>query len=74
MCVEHRKHHGQTMSMNSVRQSFNLEKLEKVKRARYTEQPKNEESVDENGIRTIIEYALNDDGKKVKVRHVQVSP
>ncbi|KAF5383262.1 hypothetical protein D9615_004828 [Tricholomella constricta] len=31
------------------------------------EQPKNEDFVDENGIRTVIEYVLNDDGKKVKV-------
>jgi len=31
------------------------------------ELPKNEEFVDENGIRTTIEYALNDDGKKVKI-------
>jgi hypothetical protein len=30
--------------------------------------PKNEEFVDENGIRTTIEYTLNEDGKKVKVR------
>jgi len=28
---------------------------------------KNEESVDENGIRTTIEYTLNDEGKNVKV-------
>jgi len=31
------------------------------------ELPKNEEFVDENGIRTTIEYTLNEDGKKVKV-------
>jgi translation initiation factor 3 subunit G len=31
------------------------------------DQPKIEDSVDENGIRTIIEYTLNDEGKKVKV-------
>lgn len=28
----------------------------------------NGEFVDENGIRTTVEYTLNDDGKKVKVR------
>lgn len=32
-----------------------------------TDQPRIEESVDENGIRTTIEYSLNDEGKKVKV-------
>ncbi|KAF8157209.1 eukaryotic translation initiation factor 3 subunit G-domain-containing protein [Crassisporium funariophilum] len=31
------------------------------------ELPKNEEFVDENGIRTTIEYILNDEGKKVKI-------
>ncbi|KAG6879861.1 hypothetical protein C0992_010530 [Termitomyces sp. T32_za158] len=29
---------------------------------------KNEDFVDENGIRTVIEYTINDEGKKVKVR------
>lgn len=33
------------------------------------EQPKlGEDFVDENGIRTTIEYIINDEGKKVKVR------
>jgi len=32
-----------------------------------SELPKNEEFVDENGIRTTIEYAVNDEGKKIKV-------
>ena len=31
------------------------------------DQPKTEDFVDENGIRTTIEYTLNDEGKKVKV-------
>ncbi|KAF8884737.1 translation initiation factor 3, RNA-binding subunit [Gymnopilus junonius] len=31
------------------------------------ELPKNEEFVDENGVRTTIEYAINEDGKKVKI-------
>ena len=31
-------------------------------------QNQNEEFVDENGIRTVIEYTVNDEGKKVKVR------
>ncbi|KAJ7145404.1 eukaryotic translation initiation factor 3 subunit G-domain-containing protein [Mycena crocata] len=31
------------------------------------EQPKNEDFVDENGIRTTIEYTINEDGKKVKI-------
>ena len=26
-----------------------------------------EDSVDENGVRTVVEYVVNDDGKKVKV-------
>ncbi|TFY73223.1 hypothetical protein EWM64_g10789, partial [Hericium alpestre] len=40
-----------------------VDELEQPKR----EQPQNEEFVDENGIRTTIEYALNEDGKKVKI-------
>ena len=52
--------------MSSVSPSFNSDSLRKVN-GKYAEQPKNEEFVDENGIRTIIEYALNDEGKKVKV-------
>ncbi|KAI0309400.1 translation initiation factor 3 RNA-binding subunit [Amylostereum chailletii] len=31
------------------------------------EQPKREDFIDENGVRTTIEYTVNDDGKKVKV-------
>ncbi|KAF9558600.1 translation initiation factor 3, RNA-binding subunit [Agrocybe pediades] len=31
------------------------------------ELPKNEEFVDENGIRTVTEYTVNEDGKKVKI-------
>ena len=34
------------------------------------DQPKGEDYVDENGIRTTVEYTVNDDGKKVKVRSV----
>jgi hypothetical protein len=34
---------------------------------RGADQPKVEDSVDENGIRTIIEHTVNDEGKKVKV-------
>ncbi|KAG6841402.1 hypothetical protein C0991_011566 [Blastosporella zonata] len=30
-------------------------------------EPKNEDFVDENGIRVVIEYSLNDEGKKVKI-------
>jgi hypothetical protein len=33
--------------------------------------PKPEDSVDENGIRTTVEYVINDEGKKVKVCLVQ---
>lgn len=33
-----------------------------------TEQPKTEDYVDENGIRTTVEYTVNDDGKKIKVQ------
>ncbi|RPD79287.1 translation initiation factor 3, RNA-binding subunit [Lentinus tigrinus ALCF2SS1-7] len=32
-----------------------------------TEQPKVEDFVDENGVRTTIEYTINDEGKKVKI-------
>lgn len=34
--------------------------------------PKPEDSVDENGIRTTVEYVINDEGKKVKVCLVQL--
>ncbi|KIM38380.1 hypothetical protein M413DRAFT_30212 [Hebeloma cylindrosporum] len=37
------------------------------------ELPKNEEFVDENGIRTTIEYTLNEDGKKVKKSVVDIA-
>ena len=30
------------------------------------------ETVDENGIRTVVEYSVNDAGKKVKVRRVHL--
>ncbi len=34
-----------------------------------TETPqKISDSIDENGVRTVVEYVLNDEGKKVKVR------
>jgi hypothetical protein len=35
--------------------------------------PETEESVDENGVTTIIEYSVNDEGKKVKVRGLLIS-
>ncbi|CAK5272134.1 unnamed protein product [Mycena citricolor] len=35
--------------------------------AKSEEQPKNEDSIDENGIRTTIEYTVNEDGKRVKI-------
>ncbi|GLB38919.1 putative RNA-binding component of the eukaryotic translation initiation factor 3 (eIF-3) complex, which is involved in protein synthesis of a specialized repertoire of mRNAs and, together with other initiation factors, stimulates binding of mRNA and methionyl-tRNAi to the 40S ribosome [Lyophyllum shimeji] len=31
------------------------------------EHPKNEDFIDENGIRTVVEYTVNDEGKKVKI-------
>ncbi|KZP11426.1 translation initiation factor 3, RNA-binding subunit [Athelia psychrophila] len=31
------------------------------------ELPKTEDTVDENGVRTVVEYAINDDGKRVKI-------
>lgn len=33
-----------------------------------TERPRLEDSIDENGIRTIVEFTVNEAGKKVKVR------
>ncbi|KAI0765127.1 translation initiation factor 3, RNA-binding subunit [Fomes fomentarius] len=33
----------------------------------FSEQPKGEDYVDENGVRTTVEYTVNDDGKKVKI-------
>lgn len=36
----------------------------------HTEMPKGEDYVDENGIRTTVEYSVNEDGKKVKVRRL----
>jgi translation initiation factor 3 subunit G len=31
------------------------------------DQPKGEDYVDENGIRTTVEYTVNDEGKKIKI-------
>ena len=39
-----------------------------MKKPLLPEQPKVEDFVDENGVRTTIEYSINDEGKKVKVR------
>lgn len=39
----------------------------------HLEQPKGEDYVDENGIRTTVEYTVNDEGKKVKVRPSQAT-
>ena len=33
------------------------------------DQPKGEDYIDENGIRTTVEYTVNDEGKKIKVCH-----
>ena len=33
------------------------------------EQPKGEDYIDENGIRTTVEYTINDEGKRIKVCH-----
>jgi hypothetical protein len=35
---------------------------------RFPDQSKGEDYTDENGIRTIVEYTVNEEGKKVKVR------
>jgi hypothetical protein len=35
---------------------------------RSPDQSKGEDYTDENGIRTIVEYTVNEEGKKVKVR------
>jgi Eukaryotic translation initiation factor 3 subunit G len=35
---------------------------------RFSDQSKGEDYTDENGIRTIVEYTVNEEGKKVKVR------
>ena len=35
----------------------------------YAETPKVEDYVDENGVRTTVEYIINDEGKKVKVSY-----
>ncbi|ELU35735.1 eIF3g domain-containing protein [Rhizoctonia solani AG-1 IA] len=32
--------------------------------------PQNSDTVDENGIRTIIEYSTNEEGKRIKVRSI----
>ena len=64
--TEHLKPPGQTTSMNSVGRST-LRLRVQHSSIPTLELPKNEEFVDENGIRTTIEYTLNDEGKKVKV-------
>ena len=63
--TESQKPRGQTMSMSLVSQT--LRSYHEHGRWRLSELPKNEEFVDENGVRTTIEYVLNEDGKKVKV-------
>jgi len=47
--------------------SFRLNKTSWADDVDELDQPKVEDSVDENGIRTTVEYALNDEGKKVKI-------
>lgn len=38
------------------------------------DQPKGHETIDANGIRTIVEYTTNEDGKKVKVSSDRSQP
>ena len=49
--------------MSSVSSTFGLG----VQRHSFDRAEKGEDFVDENGVRTTIEYVVNDDGKKVKV-------
>jgi translation initiation factor 3 subunit G len=52
-----------------------LERASPIPNSELPEQPKIEDFVDEDGIRTTIEYTVNEEGKKVKVRvrHVYIS-
>ena len=64
-CLDYRKNRGRTILMSSV--STKRHSVEQSFESPHKEQPRIEDFVDENGIRTIVEYALNDEGKKVKV-------
>lgn len=47
--------------------NFDFARLTSTHSVRNTETPpKGEDYTDENGIRTTVEYTINDDGKKVK--------
>lgn len=67
--------HGRTMSTILVRSLLDLVVTTTMTHAVSSilpdkkDLPQNEEFVDENGIRTTIEYTENEDGKRVKVRH-----
>lgn len=59
------------MLMRMVRSlPFVFTRVQIAKASSYTEQPKGEDYVDENGIRTTVEYTINEEGKKVKVRSI----
>jgi hypothetical protein len=64
--AEYLKHPGQT-TWTSLVSSKLLDHLQIIISDLCLELPKNEEFVDENGVRTTIEYTLNEEGKKVKV-------
>lgn len=64
------------MSMISVRNAFRSDGIRQATHGirlvhkDKKDSPQNEEFVDENGIRTTIEYTENEEGKRVKVRHL----
>lgn len=71
-----RKLPGQTMSMSSVSLSSPRSLSLNSGYPPSEQPPKGEDYVDENGIRITVEYTINDEGKKVKVRKTfpQVCP
>ena len=61
------KRPGRTMSMSLVSTIKATVDSTMLTEVYYAETPKVEDYVDENGVRTTVEYIINDEGKKVKV-------
>lgn len=68
--IAYKRHLGLTTSKTLVSTSA----LDSSRSHRGPDQSKGEDYTDENGIRTIVEYTVNEDGKKVKVRRGHSTP
>ena len=67
MKIEYLKRHGQTTLMILVLEAYIPHITGKPDKRASSDQGKVEDFVDENGIRTTVEYAMTEEGKKVKV-------